>query len=1219
MPPRGSPPSPPAPVDPPSPKGRRGAEPRPGGSRGRSAARPVPPRRAGCGRWLLRLGLVGAGVTAALALVGAGVGSYAYRTWVVDNPGPQFDRANVRAVIAQESPVFYRDGVTPVGVFFEGEHRVYVPYEGLPAAWVMSIVAAEDAGFWTHPGVSAPGIARAVRDNVLAGRVVAGGSSLTQQTAKNLFYRPDRSLRAKGMELVNALRLEAHFSKSEILTFYANQFHVTGNGRGIGIGARHFFDAEPEDLGLVASAFLAGLVKAPAYYDPFLGDAAQREAAIAKATDRTRYVLGRIVATDAEALAGPRPIPGDAASARAFTDRVAAARATQAEARRLLGQGFEIPFKRGTFRFESSAVLDEVARRLQQPPFRDLLGARGADPTSGLVVITTLDVDAEREATYGLWHHLTEVGTWLEDPGPDAFLRSDVKAPRFDPDFPPRVHEFRFAAVSGVAGSAGKVSLTVDLGGHACVVDREALVRAAAAIHRGKARSASAKVPAAEVDALAGRLPPGAVVWVSVRSVIDGTARCDLERRPELQGSVVVLDHGQVRAMVAGNDNRNFNRATALRQFGSTWKPLIYHAALQLGWSPADVLDNRRNLFTFSGTAYWPSPDHAPAESVSMSWAGVNSENLASVWLLYHLTDRLDSEEVRRLAASLDLAQRADEAAPAYEARIQRLGVLPTPARVVESVFLRARHEVLAQLETAEHPEDDAALRSLTYGWGFEDQRDAVAGDPAKRAALDNQWATTASRVAACDAQRAALERALEDGRTPAVGEFPDLLGLPGSDPLELACGSAPEPFVPLGPWAAEAAVPATPAPAPGPAPAPAPERGWWRRDRPTPAPGDAPDGLRPPRISGPRLAPRSEMRLDGRLHLSTIDALATAMERQRQVWEVAGQPSLYDPEVLHWNPEFRVLLSLRYVAALAEAYGVVSPIQQVLSLPLGASEITLEEATALYGGLVSGTTWTLDGVAAGQGRVAAPADPGLLIAEIRDVDGQVLYRARPEPKQVAPPESGAMTADILRNVVRWGTGRRAAEGITAAGNPIPVGGKTGTTNDYKNAAFVGFAPVATADGYDPAQGLAVGVYVGYDDNRPLVAGGIRLAGASGALPAWITTVQGLEAAGLLGRDLPVGATEGGAWPLRAVPGLVRVASDPVTGVPTPDAAVEPTAPSLLVAAPVAAQVDFAGWERPDRQAPGTDLALPPEQRRRRPRRDPWSEPTTPEAAEPER
>jgi len=121
----------------------------------------------------------------------------------------------------------------------------------------------------------------------------------------------------------------------------------------------------------------------------------------------------------------------------------------------------------------------------------------------------------------------------------------------------------------------------------------------------------------AEVDALREGIPAGRYVWVSLRE----PGICDLEVRPELQGAVLALDQGRIRAMVGGNDNKNFNRAIdAKRQLGSTWKPVVYDAAIQLGWTPVDVLDNRKNAFHFEGTWYYPRPDHESTDFVSMSW-----------------------------------------------------------------------------------------------------------------------------------------------------------------------------------------------------------------------------------------------------------------------------------------------------------------------------------------------------------------------------------------------------------------------------------------------------------------------------------------------------------------------------------------------------------------------------------------------------------------------
>ena len=431
-----------------------------------------------------------------LGVVAAGVSAWSYKAYVIDDPGAHISRAAIEEVIAQESPILYRDGRTRMGVFFSSEHREYVEKERIPEAWKKAIVASEDQRFHQHLGVDPRGIARAMKQNVAAGRLVAGGSSLTQQTAKNLYYRPDRSLRSKWRELVNALRLEAHHDKDDILEFYANQFHVSANGRGIGIAARYFFDKEVEELSTLECAFIAGMVKAPAAYNPFIGATEERRArARAKARARTRYVLDRMLATGALA---------------------------PAEHARLIEQ--EVPFKKGEFRYPSSILVDEVATRLAEAPFPALFEDLGIDnpSTAGIQVVTTLDASVQRSATYALWHHLTEVGGVLEGVAAADLRLPASAAPTADPDNPPAVHDFSTATVTGA--SPDGEGLLLDLGGAVCTVDTAALTRMASVLKQGEKGEPWKKARPTDARALAAALPAGTVVWASVAS--EGRCLC---------------------------------------------------------------------------------------------------------------------------------------------------------------------------------------------------------------------------------------------------------------------------------------------------------------------------------------------------------------------------------------------------------------------------------------------------------------------------------------------------------------------------------------------------------------------------------------------------------------------------------------------------------------------------------------------------------------------
>ncbi len=1095
--------------------------------------------------WIGRL-LVASAALGAAAGLGAVLG---YQSQVLA-PDPRFEREALLAVVAQETPVYYADGVTRLGVFFGDEHRTYVPWESIPLAWVVSIVAAEDQRFWSHPGLDWRGISRAAVHNAMAGRVVSGGSTLTQQTVKNLFYRPDRSLRAKADEALNALRLEARYPKTEILEFYANQFHVTGNGRGLGVAARHLFDKELERaeddpsqrLSLAEAAYLAGYVKGPSNYDPHRGDAARRDAARARGLERTRYVLGRVVETPAETLAGFAP--GD-------PDALARVQALQDEARALLARPADddlgVAFRKGAFRFPSDAVLDEVRRRLRESPRVDLLERHGGEDleSAGLKVVTTLDVTVQRAAVYALRHHLSEIGTMVEGLGLDAW-RSDGPAPSFDPDRVPMPREVRRAVVSARAkDSAGRTVLDLDLGGHACRVDRDGLVRVAAAVERGRTGRPWDKVGTAAVDAVAEGLPAGTVVMASVRSVGDGGAQCDLEAEVSLQGAVVVTEDGALRAMVGGRDNRDYNRAKALRQFGSTWKMVALHTAMGLGWSTVDLLDNRRGLFPYSAGVYGPSPDHEGQDQVSLAWAGVRSENLATVWLVYHLLDRLDVHAVARLGAVHGLARQAGESDADWTRRLIRRGIDLSSGAIEEARFLAARDEVAAGLRAGgRHPEDRVALMSLQHGRPLR----RAGGVPEDVGAWASAWASRTlwdevllQRDRCADAWADAVQ-ALSLGRLPLPS--PDIAvsfrpvgdgGADGSEDtdtdagssthptgLEMACGDAPEGF---GPWDPAWSVVRTPRP-----------RGGLLANL---------FGAAQP-LPPPALVEQADVVLDG-LHLGTIDAVAQAVTRRRMQDETLDEaPSVLDDRVLYALQDVRVLLALEELVATAHRYGVRSELDEVLSLPLGAREITLEEATVLYDGLTSGQVRRFPGLEAGTPPkdVPPPRDPALLIREVRNVDDRVLYRARTEAERVDEGPAPAGTWTILEGVVAHGTGQRAKRAVPAAeGTWLPLAGKTGTTNDFRNAAFVGRAPHLDDDGR-LGQGLVVGVYVGFDDNRRMVHRAVRLAGSSGALPVWTEVVQGLAAAGLLG------PTDAVAAPTTAWPELATRPVDPEGGVP---------------------------------------------------------------------
>ena len=187
---------------------------------------------------------------------------------------------------------------------------------------------------------------------------------------------------------------------------------------------------------------------------------------------------------------------------------------------------------------------------------------------------------------------------------------------------------------------------------------------------------------------------------------------------------------------------------------------------------------------------------------------------------------------------------------------------------------------------------------------------------------------------------------------------------------------------------------------------------------------------------------------------------------------------------------------------------GVEGTLPLTLTMPLGAVELTLLDAAMLYNGLLTGQ----------RTKVEDDSDKGnILIERIEGPAGEVLFEATPQTQQVSNFVSGMLLSNILHNVVEHGTGRRGTNTQNRGWGFNPVVGKTGTTNGYRNAAFVGMVPKAQSGTWELMEGVTVATYVGFDDNTPMRFGRTTLSGASGALPVWMETVRGIGQSEFIG------------------------------------------------------------------------------------------------------
>jgi len=212
-------------------------------------------------RWLV----TSLGIVLAAGVLGVGVSAFWVLT-ILPRSLPSVTR--LESFDPSEGSKVYDDNDEQI-TEFHVERRVFVPLSQIPKALRDAVIATEDARFYAHFGVDPTGIGRAIYQNFRRGRIVEGGSTITQQLAKVLFLTPDKSLERKLKEAVLALTLERRYSKDRILELYLNQIYFGQGAFGVEAAAQTFFGKSVTELTLSESALLAGLPKAPATYSPF--------------------------------------------------------------------------------------------------------------------------------------------------------------------------------------------------------------------------------------------------------------------------------------------------------------------------------------------------------------------------------------------------------------------------------------------------------------------------------------------------------------------------------------------------------------------------------------------------------------------------------------------------------------------------------------------------------------------------------------------------------------------------------------------------------------------------------------------------------------------------------------------------------------------------------------------------------------------------------------
>jgi penicillin-binding protein 1A len=433
---------------------------------------------------------------------------------------------------------------------FAVERRVVIDYDGIAPMLRQAILASEDADFEQHFGLSISRIVITAFNDVWYGQRF-GASTITQQLARMLFLQEYmqggvfqrtgmRGVERKIKEMIVAIQIEKRYTKREIFTFYAN--HVTmGHGAyGVEAGSRLYFDKPARELNLEEAATIAAIIQTPARLSPFVNpDQAQAR--------RNNYVLPRM-------------------AAEGFISREEAA---EAAGRPLVVRGQPTPE-----RSIAPYFAEEIRKTLEQ--------TYGADALyhAGLVVQTTLDVNLQDAANRAIDRGLRRIDkrrSGYRKPGRNVVAEGlaieSFKTPRWSQ---PIVVGDIVPAVVTAAPRRGAGPARVRIGAHELDMP--------AAAYAWTRRTAAADL-----------FTEGDVIEVEVRTLRDELpATVALEQPPVLEAALVAIDNrsGEIRAMVGGFsfDRSKFNRATqARRQLGSIFKPIVYTAAIDRGFTPVST------------------------------------------------------------------------------------------------------------------------------------------------------------------------------------------------------------------------------------------------------------------------------------------------------------------------------------------------------------------------------------------------------------------------------------------------------------------------------------------------------------------------------------------------------------------------------------------------------------------------------------------------------
>ncbi|MDI4632707.1 penicillin-binding protein 1A [Pelomonas sp. V22] len=528
---------------------------------------------------------------------------------------------------------------------FGEERRNYLPIREIPKVMQDAVLAIEDARFYQHGGVDYLGVIRAGLANVGEARS-QGASTITMQVARNFYLSTEKTLTRKVYEILLALKIESALSKEQILEIYMNQIFLGHRAYGFAAASEVYFGKPLKQVTVAEAAMLAGLPKAPSAYNPINNPR--------RAKVRQQYIIDRMLD-----------------NGYITAEQHAAAKAQVLRYRQMS----ESP--------SNAQYVAEAARQLIHGQYGDETYSRG------LNVYLTLRADEQTVAYKALRRGIMDFERRQVYRGPEAYVDLPAEQKELDARIAEALsdHPDNDDLQAAVVLEADPKKVTAALlNGETVTIVSEGLKPATSGLsEKGNPKT---------------RIRRGAVIRV-IKAVVKGKDEWTITQLPEVEGAFVAMDprNGKLRAMVGGFDfNKNkFNHVTqAWRQPGSSFKPFIYSAALEKGFTPSTVVNDAPLFFdaTTTGSQPWEPKNYDGTFDgpLPLRRALAKSKNMVSIRVLQSIGVGYAQQWITRFGFEADKH-------PAYLTMALGAGSV-TPMQMTQgyAVFANGGHMVTPQL-----------------------------------------------------------------------------------------------------------------------------------------------------------------------------------------------------------------------------------------------------------------------------------------------------------------------------------------------------------------------------------------------------------------------------------------------------------------------------------------------------------------------------------------